>query len=82
MKKRTSGPSRDRLYEVASAQDGYFTLEQANSAGFSSQLLHDYLKDGRVILAAVNAAVRAFLDPVLELGVEESCWDPVVWRWA
>lgn len=48
MKKRTRGPNWDQLYVLASAQDGYFTLAQANRAGYSSPLLHDYLKDGRV----------------------------------
>lgn len=48
MVKITNSPSWDRLYELAAAQDGYFTLWQAAEAGYSPQLLGDYLKDGKV----------------------------------
>ena len=48
MSKLANFPSWDRLYELASAQDGYFTLRQAGEAGYSPQLLADYLKDGKV----------------------------------
>lgn len=48
MSKLANFPSWDRLYEFASAQDGYFTLRQAGEAGYSPQLLADYLKDGKV----------------------------------
>ncbi len=41
-------PDWDRLYETASAQDGYFTTEQARMAGYSRQLLQKHLQAGRV----------------------------------
>lgn len=36
------------LYETAAGQAGYFTLGEANEAGYSSQLLNYYLRIGRV----------------------------------
>jgi len=41
-------PSWDAIYETASSQDGYFTLQQAREAGYSPQLLQRYLRGGRV----------------------------------
>jgi len=41
-------PDRDALYDIAALQAGYFSLAQANDAGFSKQLLQFYLRDGRV----------------------------------
>ena len=41
-------PSWDRLFESASAQEGYFTTRQAAEAGYSSQLLLKHLRAGRV----------------------------------
>jgi predicted transcriptional regulator of viral defense system len=41
-------PDWDRLYATASAQDGYFTTEQARMAGYSRQLLQKHLQSGRV----------------------------------
>lgn len=43
-----SAPSWDRLFEFAVGQDGHFTTKQAAEAGYSSQLLLKYLKNGRV----------------------------------
>ncbi len=43
-----SGPNWDRLYELASAQQGYVTTQEAASAGFSSQLLLKHIHAGRV----------------------------------
>jgi predicted transcriptional regulator of viral defense system len=48
MSQRAERPDWSELYALASAQSGYFTLRQANEAGFSSQLLHDHLKNGRI----------------------------------
>jgi predicted transcriptional regulator of viral defense system len=42
-------PSWDRLYEVASGQEGHFTTGQAEVAGYSSQLLRKHIQAGRVI---------------------------------
>lgn len=44
-------PSWDRLFESASAQEGYFTTRQAAEAGYSSQLLLKHLHAGRVARA-------------------------------
>jgi predicted transcriptional regulator of viral defense system len=41
-------PNWDRLYETASAQEGYFTTQQAAGAGYSSQLLLKHVRAGRV----------------------------------
>jgi predicted transcriptional regulator of viral defense system len=41
-------PDWDRLFETASAQDGYFTTRQAADAGYSSQLLLKHIRAGRV----------------------------------
>ncbi|MEE9384005.1 MAG: type IV toxin-antitoxin system AbiEi family antitoxin domain-containing protein [Nannocystaceae bacterium] len=43
-----SRPDWDRLFETASAQEGYFTTRQAADAGYSSQLLMKYMRAGRV----------------------------------
>lgn len=42
-------PSWDRLYEVASAQEGHFTTAQAADAGYSPQLLRKHAQAGRVV---------------------------------
>ncbi|MFO0726489.1 MAG: type IV toxin-antitoxin system AbiEi family antitoxin domain-containing protein [Myxococcota bacterium] len=41
-------PSWDRLYDVASTQEGLFTTQQAASAGYSPQLLAKYLGTGKM----------------------------------
>jgi predicted transcriptional regulator of viral defense system len=41
-------PSWDRLYEEASAQDGYFTTRQAADSGYSTQLLAKHVRAGRI----------------------------------
>jgi predicted transcriptional regulator of viral defense system len=43
-----SGPNWNRLYELASGQEGYFTTRDAATAGFSSQLLLKHIDAGRV----------------------------------
>jgi predicted transcriptional regulator of viral defense system len=48
---RATKPSWDRLFETASAQEGYFTTRQAAEAGYSSQLLLKHLRAGRVARA-------------------------------
>jgi predicted transcriptional regulator of viral defense system len=42
-------PDRDRLYEIAAAQEGLFTTQQAAEAGFSPQLLVHHLSAGTAI---------------------------------
>jgi predicted transcriptional regulator of viral defense system len=41
-------PSWDRLFEFAVGQEGHFTTKQAAEAGYSSQLLLKYVRNGRV----------------------------------
>lgn len=42
-------PDRAALFAVASAQDGYFTTEQAADAGYSRPLLDHHLHSGRFV---------------------------------
>jgi len=44
-----SKPSWNRLYEVASAQEGHFSTHQAAQAGYSPQLLRKHILAGRVV---------------------------------
>lgn len=46
-----SKPSWDRLFDTASAQEGYFTTRQAAEAGYSPQLLLKHIRAGRVARA-------------------------------
>jgi predicted transcriptional regulator of viral defense system len=46
---RPPRPDWDRLFEVASAQEGLFTAKQAAEAGYSAQLLVQHVHAGRVI---------------------------------
>ena len=46
-----ASPNWDRLYELASGQEGYFTTQDGASAGFSSQLLLKHIAAGRVMRA-------------------------------
>jgi predicted transcriptional regulator of viral defense system len=48
MPTRAKKPSWDKLFEVASAQEGLFTTEQAADSGYYRQLLRRYLEFGRV----------------------------------
>ena len=43
-----SKPDWDHLFEMAGAQDGYFTTRQAAEAGYSTQLLLKHIRAGRV----------------------------------
>jgi predicted transcriptional regulator of viral defense system len=43
-----AGPRWDRIYEVAMAQAGFFTTQQAAELGYSSQLINHYLRTNRV----------------------------------
>ncbi len=44
-------PDWDTLFDVAQAQDGYFTTAQAAQAGYSRPLLHKYLAGGKIARA-------------------------------
>ena len=43
-----SAPSWDQLWEIAAAQMGYFTVAQADKAGFSRPLLQYHLQSGKL----------------------------------
>jgi len=45
----TRSPDWDHLFEIAAAQDGLFTTQQAAEAGYSPQLLAHHLGAGRMI---------------------------------
>lgn len=45
----TRSPDWDHLFEIAAAQDGLFTTQQAAEAGYSPQLLAHHLGVGRMI---------------------------------
>ncbi|MCA9628807.1 MAG: type IV toxin-antitoxin system AbiEi family antitoxin domain-containing protein [Myxococcales bacterium] len=42
-------PEWDRLYEIAAAQEGMFTTQQAAEAGYSPQLLVHHIRGGRMV---------------------------------
>jgi predicted transcriptional regulator of viral defense system len=42
-------PSWQSLFEIATEQAGYVTTAQAAEAGYSPQLLHKYLANGRIL---------------------------------
>ena len=63
MSSRPPAPDRPqwrRLYEVAAAQEGYFTTAQAAVAGHSRQLLRKHLGAGRVV--AVMRGIYRIVD--------------------
>ena len=45
----TSSPDWDHLFEIAAAQEGLFTTQQAVEAGYSPQLLAHHLGAGRMV---------------------------------
>ena len=69
-------PHWDRLYETASAQDGYFTTRQAADAGYSSQLLLKHIRGGRV------ARVRRGVYRLVHFPAGEHDELSVAWLWS
>jgi predicted transcriptional regulator of viral defense system len=45
----SESPQWDRLYEIAAAQEGLFTTQQAAEAGYSPQLLVHHIRGGRML---------------------------------
>lgn len=45
----SENPHWDRLYEIAAAQEGLFTTQQAAEAGYSPQLLVHHVRGGRML---------------------------------
>lgn len=52
MSEAASKPDWDRLFEIAAAQAGYFTTQQAAHAGYSTHLLFKHIHSGRVTRAS------------------------------
>jgi predicted transcriptional regulator of viral defense system len=69
-------PDWDRLFETASAQDGYFTTRQAADAGYSSQLLLKHIRAGRV------ARTRRGIYRLIHFPAGEHEELVIVWLWS
>jgi predicted transcriptional regulator of viral defense system len=69
-------PDWDRLFEVAAAQEGYFTTQQAAEAGYSSQLLLKHIRAGRV------ARVRRGIYRLVHFPAGEHEDLVIAWLWA
>ena len=71
-----AAPNWTKLFGVATEQAGYFTTAQAAEAGYSSQLLHKYLANGRV------ARVRRGVYRVVHFPATEEEDLVVPWLWS
>ncbi|HYH97284.1 type IV toxin-antitoxin system AbiEi family antitoxin domain-containing protein [Hyalangium sp.] len=69
-------PDWNRLYEVASAQDGYFSTRQAGTAGYLSQLLLKHIRGGRI------ARVRRGVYRLVHYPAGEHEDLTIVWLWS
>ena len=69
-------PSWDRLYQIAAAQVGYFTSQQALTAGYSSQLLLKHVRAGRV------ARIRRGIYRLVHFPASEHEELAVAWLWS
>lgn len=72
----TAGPDWDRLYELAAAQAGLFTTQQAAEVGYSSQLLRHHLGSGRLVRARRGIYRLVHFPPDEHQGLVE------VWLWS
>jgi len=68
-------PDWDRLYEIAAAQEGYFTTRQAAEAGYYPALLAKYLRSGRI------ARVRHGIYRIVHFPAGDREELVVVWLW-
>ncbi|MEA2561134.1 MAG: hypothetical protein QOH06_2638 [Acidobacteriota bacterium] len=69
-------PDWDALFDVAQAQGGFFTTEQAAMAGYSPQLLHKYIGNGKVV------RVRRGIYRLVHFPAGEHEDLVVLWLWA
>ncbi len=69
-------PDWDHLFEIAAAQDGLFTTQQAAKAGYSPQLLAHHLGSGRM----VRVRRRVYRLVHFPAGEHEDL--TVVWLWS
>jgi predicted transcriptional regulator of viral defense system len=76
MVRASRSPDWDRLYGTASAQEGYFTTEQARLAGYSPQLLQKHLHAGRV------ARIRRGIYRLVHFPAGEHEDLAIIWLWS
>jgi predicted transcriptional regulator of viral defense system len=69
-------PNWDNLFAVAQSQLGYFTTQQAMAAGYSPQLLHKYLENGKV------SRVRRRIYRLVHFPASEHEDLVMLWLWA
>jgi predicted transcriptional regulator of viral defense system len=69
-------PSWNRLYELASGQEGHFTTQQAADAGYSPQLLRKHIQAGRVV------RIRRGIYRLVHFPAGEHEELVVVWLWS
>jgi len=69
-------PSWDRLFEIASGYQGYFSSEHARQAGYSPQLLRHHLRAGRI------ARVRRGIYRIVHFPPGEIDTHVIVWLWS
>jgi predicted transcriptional regulator of viral defense system len=69
-------PNWNRLYEMASGQDGHVTTQQAAEAGYSPQLLRKHIQAGRI------ARVRRGIYRLVHYPAGENEDLVVVWLWS
>jgi predicted transcriptional regulator of viral defense system len=69
-------PDWGALYSIAQSQSGYFTTGQAVIAGYSPQLLHKYLGNGRIV------RVRRGIYRLVHFPASEHEDLVVAWLWA
>jgi len=74
--KQRSSPDWDALFAVAGSQMGYFTTQQAATAGYSPQLLHKYLENGKV------SRVRRGIYRLVHFPASEHEELVMLWLWA
>ena len=72
----TTAPDWDHLFDIAAAQDGLFTTQQAAQAGYSPQLIAHHLRAGRMV------RVRRSVYRLVHFPASEHEDLTVVWLWS
>lgn len=73
---QTSSPSWDQLFDIAAAQSGHFTTQQAADAGYSPQLLAHHLGSGKIL------RVRRGIYRLTHYPADEHEDLVVIWLWS
>ncbi|MBW1811544.1 MAG: type IV toxin-antitoxin system AbiEi family antitoxin domain-containing protein [Deltaproteobacteria bacterium] len=76
MAKRSVKPDWDILFELASSQDGHFSIKQAKDRGFSNQLVRHHLKGGKIF------RVRRGIYRLVQYPASDHEDLVVVWLWS